>query len=113
MKSIAVTFHLKFDDQERAWLGSRIEYYFTNCVNGEKHLFGDIRNTQLILDVLHKIKTNKLCVEITWFQAKLLVDVIEDRERRMHVKTGEIYIPKDFDHRDMYDELLKLSRREI
>lgn len=113
MKVTAVAFHLTLNDQERGWLMLRIEHYFENAIDGRDNLFRKTGDALLIMDVLHKIKTNSLLVEITWLQAKLLVDVIENSEKRMNCKTWKPFIPKDFDHRDIYDELVKLSQRKI
>lgn len=113
MKTTPVTFHLTMDNQERAWLESRIEHYFTNAINGTKNLFDSIGNTIEIMEVLKAIKNNSIVITVTHYQANLLVKVIYSNELRMNPKTGKAFLPDDFNHRDIYDQLVKLSKRTI
>jgi hypothetical protein len=113
MKATPVNFHLTMNEQERAWLVTRIEYYFTNAINGTKNLFGCVDHTIRIMEILRQIKNNSILISVSHYDAKLLMDVIYLSEKRWHVKKNCEYLPDDFNHRDIYDQLEKLSKREL
>ena len=113
MKATPINFHLTMNEQERAWLETKIEHYFSNAINGTKNLFGDVNNATEIMEVLRQIKNKKAVIEVSHYQARLLTDVIYLNERRWHVKKNCEYLPDSFDHRDIYDQLVKLSKRTI
>lgn len=113
MKATPVDFHLTLSEQERGWLAIRIQRYFTNPVDGTKKLFSSVGDTIRILEVLKHIKYNSILIPVSHYDAKLLADVIYSSEKRWSTKKNCIYLPDDFNHRDIYDQLVKLSKREI
>ena len=113
MTTTPIIFHLKMTDQESCWLALRIEHYFTNAINGHQHLLEGINDAMEILEVLRQIRNKKIAITVSHYQAKLLTEVIYDSEKRWHVKKNCTYLPDDFDHRDIYDQLKKLAERQL
>jgi hypothetical protein len=108
-----VSFELSLDRQQRARLSSWIRYYFINAIDGTSHIFDDVDKAIQILSVLNQIQKEAITIYVSRYQVELLLDVIYDREKRWNAKTDRLYLPKDFDNRDIYDALKKLTERKV
>ena len=113
MKITPVSFHLTLSNEEKAYLEHHIEYYYVGNYGVDKRLFSDVSKTCEVLDILRQIKSNNIFICCSWYQAKLLEEIIYSRECRLDAKTSMTYLPADFEHRDLYDAIAKLAKREV
>lgn len=106
----SVAFELNMDKTEMAHLEIKIENWFTCSYAMHERLFGDMDKTINLMNILQQIKGNAISIRISKYQAKVLSEVIFDMEKRMHVKTCDVYLPKDSRFYGLYHDLLKLAK---